>query len=208
MNLSQSCERQYELTAIILLTVVALTQSVILLAIEPGMGFRGVADYFDLEKVVPASSSTAWNLSNLSHLVQGGALLILCTAYRSSSNASKTTIAMLALVAAPLSMVVGLSGFVLEFLVHLLPDGAARDASLYGLLATRTTLLVTVVAILGLLFLTFSLSRELVASWLRLLGLPIGVAAILFVFYPTPMPLLLFVWWLSYFIETMIRNNS
>ena len=43
-----------------LLTIAFLSHSVVLLVFEPGMGFREFSDFFNLEKIVPALSSTAW----------------------------------------------------------------------------------------------------------------------------------------------------
>ena len=182
-----------------MLVPIFLGHSVILLFLEPAMGFKNMADFFDLAKVVPALGSAAWFVSNMLHIALGTTLLLFQSELRQPDATRRDFAADCCLAAAPLFVVVGMSGFVGEALLNIMQaNSAGRDAALYGLLAVRTMVLIAGVALLGLMILSVSLRKNMAKSWLRLLGLPIGLAALLFVLVPTPAPVLLFVWFLAF----------
>ena len=184
--------------ATIVLAAAWLGHTVILFFIEPGMGFRSPADYFDLSKVVPALDSLAWLSSNVLHVVTGFALLQFQLELRSARPEERQLAADIGLVAAPLFVIVGVCGFVGASLGELLRgDASALSTSLYALLVTRTCLLFGAITLLGMMILTFSARRDNAAGWLRLLGLAVGAACILFVVLPAPIPLLLLIWSLA-----------
>ena len=164
------------------------------------MGFREFSDFFDLEKIVPALSSMAWHVSNLMHVLVGFALLLLASGIRSKDATQPLLATAFGLAAAPLFVVIGMSGFVGDQLVGLLDNNVQRDAALLGLVVgARTTLLYAAVALFGGLILTISARSDLAPRWLRFLGLPVGIAGLGFAFLPTPIPLILLIWAAAYF---------
>ena len=179
----------------LLIAAIWLGHSMILLYFEPAMGFHELADYFDLTKVVPALGSVVWKASSTLHVAMGVALLFLQSALRNVGSERLLLAADAGLITAPFFIVVGLSGFVGQLLVELLrTDPVALDASLYGLLAVRTYTLAGAVALFGLMVLLISLRADTVAAWMRGLGIFVGLAAIVFVFFPLPVPLLFLAW--------------
>jgi hypothetical protein len=178
-----------------LLTIAFLSHSVVLLVFEPAMGFKEFADFFDLEKIVPALGSTAWYVGNVMHLLVGFGLLFLASGVRTAGLPRSVLTAAFGFAAAPLFVIVGMSGFVGDQLVTLLTDIGERDAALLGLVVgSRTMVLYAAVALFGAMVLAISAQTDFVPHWLRILGLPVGIAALLFVIVPTPVPLILFIW--------------
>jgi hypothetical protein len=183
------------LTGSALLAIAFLSHSIVLLVFEPAMGFREFSDFFDLAKIVPALSSTAWYVGNFMHVLVGFGLLLLAAGIHSAGIPRSVLTAAFGFAAAPLFVVIGMSGFVGDQLVGLLTDTAERDAALLGLLVgVRTMVLYAAVAVFGGMVLAISGQSDFVPRWLRLLGLPVGIAALIFVVVPTPMPLILFIW--------------
>ena len=183
-----------------LLAIAFFCHSIVLLVLEPAMGFREFSDFFDLEKIVPALSSMAWNVSNLMHVLVGFALLLLASGIRSNDATQPLLATAFSLTAAPLFVVIGMSGFVGDQLVGLLDNSVERDAALLGLVVgARTTVLYAAVALFGGLVLTISARNDLTPRWLRFLGIPVGIAGLGFAFLPTPIPLLLFIWAAAFF---------
>ncbi len=178
-----------------MLAIAFLSHSIVLLIFEPAMGFREFSDFFELEKIVPALGSTAWNVGNVMHVLVGIGLLFLSSGISSSSTPRPTLMAASGFAAAPLFVVVGMSGIVGEQLLGLLGNGADRDAALLGLLiGTRTTVLYAAAVLFGGMVIAISAQSGFAPRWLRLLGLPVGIAAMVFAVFPTPLPLFLFIW--------------
>ena len=183
----------------VLLTIIFIGHSLVLAALEPAMGFRNVADFFDLDKVMPALESAAWFASNTLHVATGATLLFFQSGIRSLPGQFSTAAANFCFAAAPLFVITGMAGFVGDQLLWILESNpAGRDASLYGLLAARMMVLAAAVALFGMMILAISLDRNLVATWLRVPGVPIGLAAVLFLLVPTPVPLLFLVWLIAF----------
>lgn len=179
----------------LLIAAIWLGHSVILLFLEPGMGFHELADYFDLARVVPALGSIVWFVSNTLHVAMGVALLFFQSALRQAGNKRHLLAADAGIVTAPLFVVVGMSGFVGQHLVEILrTDRAALDASLYGLLAVRTYIMTGAIALYGLMVVAISLRADNVAVWMRALGTVVGLAGIVFVLIPLPVPVLFLAW--------------
>jgi hypothetical protein len=177
-----------------LLTIAFLSHSVVLLVFEPAMGFREFSDFFDLEKIVPALSSTAWYVGNAMHVLIGFGLLLVASGMQTAGIPRPVLTAAFAFAAAPLFVMIGMSGFVGDQVVSLLTDSGNRDAALLGLVGSRTMVLYAGAALFGGMVLTISAQTDFVPRWLRVLGVPVGIAALLFAVMPTPMPLILFVW--------------
>lgn len=178
-----------------LLTTAFLSHSIVLLVFEPAMGFREFSDFFDLEKIVPALSSTAWYVGNFMHVLVGFGLLLLASGIHSASIPRPVLTAAFGFAAAPLFVVIGMSGVVGDQLVGLLTDNAERDAALLGLLVgSRTMVLYAAAALFGGMVLAISAQSDFMPLWLRILGLPVGIAACIFAIVPTPVPLILFIW--------------
>ena len=88
-----------------------------------------------------------------------------------------------------------MSGFVGEQLLTLLSDPVERDAAILGLmLGSRTMVLYSAIALFGGMVLAISAQKDFVPRWMRILGVPVGIATLLFVLVPTPIPLILFFW--------------
>lgn len=178
-----------------LITIAFLSHSVVLLVFEPAMGFKEFSDFFDLAKIVPALGSTAWSVGNVMHVLIGFGLLLLASGIRTASIPRPVLTAAFGFAAAPLFVIVGMSGFVGDQVVTILTDSGERDAALLGLLVgSRTMVLYAAVALFGGMVLAISAQPDFVPRWLRILGVPVGIAALLLVIVPTPLPLILFVW--------------
>ncbi len=201
-------QQRHILVGAILLAVTMTGHSINLLVIEPRMGFREISDFFDMELVLAASGSVAWFTGNVLHVVAGIGMLFLYSGFGADAKPEPTLARPIALAAAPLFVVVGLSGFVLDSLSDLLPEPSARDAAIYGLLATRTALLGGAVALFGFLIAAICLERHVVAGWLRILGIPVSVAAIVFLLVPTPIPALLAIWSVGLVVDRMVHFKT
>ena len=178
-----------------ILAIALLVHSLVLLVFEPAMGFREFSDFFNLEKIVPALSSPAWFVSNFMHVLLGFGLLVFASGIQAARIARPAIAAACGFAAAPLFVIVGMSGFVGDQLVTILTDDVERDAALLGLvIGSRTMVLYAAAALFGGMVLAVSAQTDFVPRWLRILGVPVGIAALMFVFVPTPIPLLLFIW--------------
>ena len=179
----------------VLLTIALLIHSIVLLVFEPTLGFREFSDFFDLEKIVPALGSKAWYVGNVMHVLVGFGLLLFASGLRVANIKKPVLTASFGFAAAPLFVMVGMSGFVGDQLVTLLADSGERDATLLGLMVgSRTMVLYAAAALFGGMVFAISAQANFVPLWLRILGIPVGIAALLFVLIPAPMPLILFVW--------------
>ena len=140
-----------------LLASALLVHSVVLLVFEPAMGFKEFSDFFDLEKIVPALSSTAWYVGNVMHIVVGIGLLFAASGIHTAEISKPVLTAAFGFSAAPLFVVIGMSGFVGDQLVSLLSDGDERDAALLGaVVGSRTMVLYAAVALFGGMILAIS----------------------------------------------------
>jgi hypothetical protein len=129
------------------------------------------------------------------HVLIGFGLLLLASGIRTASIPRPVLTAAFGFAAAPLFVIVGMSGFVGDQVVTILTDSGERDAALLGLLVgSRTMVLYAAVALFGGMVLAISAQTDFVPRWLRILGVPVGIAALLLVIVPTPLPLILFVW--------------
>lgn len=200
--------QRYFLLGAIVLAATMTGHSINLLVIEPQMGFRELSDFFDIDKVLAASGSAAWYIGNVLHVLAGLGMLFIYSGFGAAAKPEPVLAKSFALAAAPLFVVVGLSGFVLDTLPELLPDPSARNAAIYGLLATRTALLGGAVALFGFLIAALSLERHVVAGWLRILGIPVSIAAIVFMLVPTPIPALLAIWSVGLAVDRMAHSNT
>ena len=178
-----------------LISFAFLVHSVVLLVFEPAMGFKEFSDFFDLDKIVPALGSTAWYIGNTMHVLLGFGLLMLASGIRISKISKPVLTAAFGFAAAPLFVIVGMSGFVGDQLVTLLSDPLQRDAAILGLIVgSRTMVLCAAVALFGGMVLAVSAQKDFVPSWMRILGVPVAMATLLFVLVPTPIPLILLLW--------------
>ena len=88
-----------------------------------------------------------------------------------------------------------MSGFLGDQLVSIYKDDAERDAALLRLIVgSRTMVLYAAAALFGGMVLAISAQTDFVPRWLRFLGVPVGIAGVLFVLVPTLLPLILFLW--------------
>ncbi len=190
-----------------LITSSMLISSVVLLVLEPNMGFTSFADFYDLQKVVPALSSWEWRIGNVAHLLDGFGLLFLSSGIRTMKLQRSAIISSIGLAAAPLFIVIGMSGFVGDQLISLLADESERNAALLGLImGSRTMVLYAAVSLFGAMVLAFSAENQFGPRWLRILGVPVGLCGLLFVFFPTPVPAILLIWSAA-FLTTIFRGR-
>ena len=183
-----------------------LLHSVILLILEPAMGFQEFADFFDLEKIIPALNSGAWLVGNLMHVLTGFGLLFLAAGVASLDIQRPGASAAFGFAAAPLFVIIGMSGFVGQQLVGLLADTAQRDAALLGMIiGSRTMILYAAIALFGGMILMLSAQPRRLPLWLRLYGVIAGVAALVFALFPTPIPLILFLWCVAFLLGYKTR---
>ena len=190
----------------LLLSIAFLVHSFVLLVLEPAMGFREFADFFDLEKVLPALGSTAWSIGNLMHLLAGFGLLFLAAGIQSANIQRSAVTAAFGFAAAPLFVVIGMSGFVGNQLVGVLTETAQRDAALLGMImGSRTMILYAAMALFGGMIILLSFQSGLINRWLRIYGVLAGVAALIFAFFPTPIPLIFFLWCVAFLLGFKTR---
>ena len=190
-----------------LLAVAFLCHTVVLLVFEPAMGFAKFSDFFDLEKIVPALSSTAWYVGNVMHVLVGFGLLLFASGVRTADISKPVLTAAFGFSAAPLFAMVGMSGFVGDQIVTILADSGQSDAALLGLVVgARTMVLYAAAAMFGGMVLSISAQPSFAPRWLRIVGIPVGLAALLFVLVPTPLPLILLVWSAGFFFS--IRRDN
>jgi len=201
--------RRELIAGLALLTMAFLGHSIVLIVFEPAMGFREFSDFFDLEKIVPALGSTAWYVSNVMHVLVGLGLLLFATGVQSSGIPRPFLIVAFGIAAAPLFVMLGMSGFVGDQLVALLTDIGERDAALLGLIVgARTMVLYAGVALFGGMVLVISVQAGFVPRWLRVLGVPVGTAALAFVVIPTPIPLIFFIWSAAMLISISMDSDK
>jgi len=170
--------------------------SVILLFVEPGMGFAQVADFFDPAKVLTGAASLAWLSEDLIYLGFGVALGFL--AVQSDDRYLRAS----GLVAATLFFLIGNLGRVLAVLPDLIAEPGQLHAAVLGLLPVRLAALRTCVFALGIF--AWRTTREPASegngtrAW-RSLGYVVLGGAIVFLFVFIPVPLLFAVWaaWLT-----------
>ena len=117
-----------------------LAHSVVLLLFEPAMGFREFADFFDLDKVLPALGSTAWKVGNIAHVLTGFGLLFLASGTATLDVRRAGVTSAFGYAAAPLFVIVGMSGIVGDQLVGLLSDPLERDAAVLGMIMGSRTM--------------------------------------------------------------------
>ena len=164
--------------------------SLILVAIEPGMGFTGPADYFDPSKVLIGSESLVWLLGDLIYL--GFSVALAYLALGSDDRFLRAS----GLAAAVTFLLIASLGRTLAQLPILISDKGRLEAAVLGLAAVRFGTLKTMVVALG----TFAwrTTREGAAgvgsaAW-RGLGYLLLAASATFVFVFIPIPLLFTVW--------------
>jgi hypothetical protein len=181
------------------LSIAFLLHSVVLLVLEPAMGFTEFSDFFDLDKIIPALGSAGWMIGNFMHVLAGMGLLFLASGVRSAGISRSSVTAGFGLAAAPLFVIVGMSGFVGRQLLGLLTDPGERDAALLGMiLGSRTMVLYAAIALMGGMMLLLSAQIGLIPRWFRIYGIFAGAAALAFPFIPTPIPLIFLVWFAGF----------
>ena len=179
--------------------------SVILVAIEPGMGFAGPADYFDPAKVLVGIKSLAWLLGDLIYLGFSVALAYLALGPLSvgtlSGGSDDRYLRASGLAAAVAFLFIASLGRTLAQLPFFISDSGRLEAAVLGLTAVRFGALKTMVVALGVFAWRTTRASEAEAGsavrpgalW-RGFGYLILVASVVFVFVFVPVPLLFAVW--------------
>lgn len=167
----------------------------ILLFVEPGMGFRSFADFWNPDLVVPALGSAAWLVSDLSHLVNGTLLLVLVASLGTPTTPLTRLVSTSGVAAGSTFVLLAMLDRAAAFLPALVTDSGRLATLAVGFIATRAGVLFAALFLLGGFMLALSVAyRRDLPRWFVVLSFIAGIAAIGFLLVPTPMPVALAVW--------------
>jgi hypothetical protein len=176
--------------------------SLVLLVIEPRMGFATVADYFDPSKVFAASAAAPWILGDIFYLGFGVALVYLAV------TSVDEYLRAAGLVAAAGFFLVGCLDRVAASIPVFVGDTNQQEAALIGLLSVRLAVLRTSVFSLGIVAWRTTVTKAGRAQgsvlW-RGLGLLVLAVSVAFVFVFLPVPVV-FAVWAAWFTARQIRD--
>ena len=176
--------------------------SLVLLVIEPRMGFATLADYFDPSKVFAAADSPAWILGDIVYIGFGVALAYLAV---TSADAPLRAAGLMAAVG---FFLVGCLGRVAGGITGFVAATNQEEAALLGLLSVRLAVLRTSVFSLGIVAWRTTVTEAGRGPgpvlW-RGFGLLVLAASIAFVFVFLPVPLL-FAVWAAWFTVRQLRD--
>jgi hypothetical protein len=187
MSHAQSVARYLVAAGFIFIIVVAIF-------IEPGMGLRAPADFFDPALILRGTESVAWKIEGVLYLAMGVAFASLGTL--SDDRYLRGT----GLVAGVLFFIVGSLDRMMATLPGLVaaPDNVAT--ALRGMLPVRFALLRTLIVAVG--FFAWLTTRQPGGGGLwRGLGYLVLAGALAFSFAPVPTPLLIMVWAVWYAVR-------
>lgn len=181
---------------------------ILLLYVEPQMGFGSMADYFDPELLRTGLATVPWYLSNFLHIMGGFGLALLGFALRIPGQRLKAGLQdILALFSGLLFFVVGISGFAGYNSTLWISDGLLQPVMAGWAIFRYTILLAAVVAtafFIGLL--GYSTHKYFnLPKWFSFCSYGIAALLCLFLLFPIPAPLLLFCWSLL-FLLALTKN--
>lgn len=171
------------------------TGAAILLFVEPGMGFRSFADFWNPDLVVPALESTAWLIGDLCHVTSGVLLLLLVATLGVSTNRLSRLARTLGVVAGATFILMAMIDRAASLLPALVAASDTVASLAIGYVATRLGVLFAALFFLGGFVLALAAAnRRDLPRWFVVLSVVVGIAAIGFVVLPTPIPVALAVW--------------
>jgi hypothetical protein len=189
-----SLKRQISWLAVGLGTAYAAS-AVILLVVEPGMGFRGFQDFWKPDLVVPALTSTAWLISDLCHLLSGALLIVLAASLRQPAASPSRLLPMLGLAAGMTFVLVAMIDRAAAWLPHMVVQPVMLATLAVGFVATRTGILLAALFFLGGFIAAIAwVGRRRLPVWFVILSFAVAIMAMGFVLVPTPVPLALSAW--------------
>jgi hypothetical protein len=163
----------------------------IMLVLEPAMGFTGVADYMDPDKIAANAGATPWLLVDLFYLSLFVAILAIA---RGSDDRALVWAGVAGAIA---FFLVGAIDRVVEDLYGLVADEETRRMALTAMLPVRLAVLKTAAMAMALFAWRTTRIGEargaLDRAW-RGLGYLVLATGILFVFVFVPAPVVFFVW--------------
>ena len=168
--------------------------SFVMLAVEPGMGFRSVADYFDPLLLVPALDSVAWLVSDVCHLVNGCLIAVLGVTLAGTASAAHRLTRITAAGAAILFILLAMLDRAAAGLPALVADNELRSTIALAFVSARMGVLFAAVCIAGAFTISVTAILRDAPVAHRVTGYAVGAAAFGFWLVPTPIPVLLAVW--------------
>lgn len=167
----------------------------IMLFVEPGMGFRSFADFWNPDLVAPALSTTAWLISDLCHLGSGTLLMIFAASLTAPGDALSRLVRNLCIAAGTAFVLVAMIDWAARSLPALVADPAELATLSVGYIATRVGVLFAGAFLLGSFVVAFALEhRHGLPRWFIVLSVIVGASAVVLFVVPSPMPVGLAVW--------------
>lgn len=168
----------------------------IAILVEPGMGFRQFADYFDATKLVPGLMSIAWLVGDLLYL--GFAVVLV---YLAGVN-EDWYLRVAGITAAASFFLIGCLGRVFALMPHMIADPNQLGAAVLGAVTVRFAALKVTVFALGVFAWRVSIADPVAGGATvvgRTLGLLMLAGGIVFIIAFIPMPILITIWaaWLA-----------
>lgn len=165
--------------------------SVILLFVEPGMGFSSFPDYLDPDKVIPASTSLVWLAGDLVYLGSAIAFVVM------GSESEDRVVTGAALTAAVFFVLVASLDRILAQLPQAVPEREHLEAAVLGLIVTRFGALKVVVTAVAVFAWRSTAGERWGPVW-RGAGLVLLASAAAFIFVFLPMPVVFALWFTSF----------
>lgn len=190
---------QYKLIGVLALILALdfLFHTILLLFVEPLMGFKGMGDYFDADLLMPALGSVQWQISNAFHMTAGILIPIIgISIVETSKSLLQATFNKVATFCGVLFFIVGISGFAALNATNWL-DPEKLEIALTGFSIFRYTFLLAAVVCLSIFIIILSWigkKHNLFPGWFTYFSYLIAIALLAFIFIPLPVPLILFVW--------------
>ena len=170
--------------------------AVILLLVEPRMGFRHMLDFWNPELVVPALSSTAWLVSDLCHLASGVLLLVLADSPAAAAPCGTSRlVSIFGQVAGAVFVLLAMIDRAGAWLPSMVVGPQMLDTLAVGFIATRLGVLFAALFFLGgFIALTAWHGRRALPAWFLVLSVIVAAAALVFAIVPMPIPVALAIW--------------
>jgi len=196
-------QQRYSFVAPLALALAFAGHLLNVLIFEPGLGFSGPEDFYDVDKLLPIVGHPVWKMGALYHVVAGIAVAVLASNPKSErSDALKSLFRMPGFGAAVVFVAIGMSNLV--GLRELGNVAQFTDTDMWpvnaAFVVVRTFLLNVAVLLLGAFLLLGNAGRLVLASdrrWARYTGIAAGLFCVLMPLVPvvTPAVILSMIGW-------------